>query len=247
MVERHKVRRICDAPKAFIPFDPSFLFNPLFHKVMKQLFFILYIQAMRIELLIFGITAFIIANIYTDGKYWKLLQTNQKYYKMAGVALGGLMIYVLFKKFPSKAHEIIRGSNEYMKYLPVDKETMGMLNPILDFTSKQNMYNENAGMMPILPLGQDRSTEILMNSGRQTGGGVAGEKPKATKRSVSETKKKFVASRQNWKCGDCNEQLSAWFEVDHKVRLEYGGSNHVDNLVALCRECHGRKTTMENL
>lgn len=204
---------------------------------------------MRIELLIFGITAFIIANIYTDGKYWKLLQTNQKYYKMAGVALGGLMIYVLFKKFPSKAHEIIRGSNEYMKYLPVDKETMGILNPILDFTSKQNMYNENAGMMPILPLGHDRSTEILMNSGRQTGGGYsdAGGKPKATKRSVSETKKKFVASRQNWKCGDCNEQLSAWFEVDHKVRLEYGGSNHVDNLVALCRECHGRKTTMENL
>ena len=39
---------------------------------------------MRIELVIFGITAFLIANVYTDGKYWKLLQTNQKYYKMAG-------------------------------------------------------------------------------------------------------------------------------------------------------------------
>jgi 5-methylcytosine-specific restriction endonuclease McrA len=79
------------------------------------------------------------------------------------------------------------------------------------------------------------------------GGGPTATGTKATKRSVSETKKKFVASSQNWKCGDCSEQLSAWFEVDHKVRLEYGGSNHIDNLVALCRECHGRKTTMENL
>jgi len=194
---------------------------------------------MRIELVIFGITAFLIANVYTDGKYWKLLQTNQKYYKMAGIALGGLMLYVLFKKFPSKAGDIIRGSNEYLKYLPVDK---GVLNPILDFTQKQNMYNDNAGgMMPILSMGQQGQQETrIMNSGRTDG-------VTKTKRSVSETKKKFVASRQNWKCEDCGEQLSAWFEVDHKIRLEYGGSNHVDNLVALCRECHGRKTTMENL
>jgi 5-methylcytosine-specific restriction endonuclease McrA len=70
---------------------------------------------------------------------------------------------------------------------------------------------------------------------------------KSTKRSVSETKKKYVASNQNWKCGDCKKQLTAWFEVDHKIRLEYGGSNHVDNLVAMCRECHGKKTAMENM
>jgi hypothetical protein len=57
----------------------------------------------------------------------------------------------------------------------------------------------------------------------------------------------YVASQQNWKCGNCKEQLSAWFEVDHKVRLERGGSNEVSNLVALCRECHGEKTAMENL
>jgi 5-methylcytosine-specific restriction endonuclease McrA len=29
------------------------------------------------------------------------------------------------------------------------------------------------------------------------------------------------------------------------VRLEHGGSNNVDNLVALCRDCHGKKTAME--
>lgn len=191
---------------------------------------------MRIEIIIFGIAAFLMANVYTDGKYWKLLQTNQKYYKMAGIALGAMMIYVLFKKFPSKAGDIIRGSNEYFKYLPVDKN---ILNPVLDFTAK---YNGQTGDMryPILPVGQEHQETRIMNSGRTDG-------TTKTKRSVSETKKKFVASRQNWKCEDCGEQLSAWFEVDHKIRLEYGGSNHVDNLVALCRECHGRKTTMENL
>jgi hypothetical protein len=195
---------------------------------------------MRIELIIFGVVAFLIANVYTDGKYWKLLQANKKYYKMAGIALGGFMLYVLFKKFPAKATDIIRGSNEYIKYLPIDRETSGMLSPILDFTAKQNIRNSGDDyaypVSGIPPQQEDRNVNRIVNSGK-----------KATKRSVSETKKKFVASRQNWKCGDCGEQLSAWFEVDHKIRLEYGGSNHVDNLVALCRECHGRKTTMENL
>jgi len=69
----------------------------------------------------------------------------------------------------------------------------------------------------------------------------------ATKRCVSETKKKYVASNQHWKCGECNSQLNAWFEVDHKIRLEHGGGNDVNNLIALCRECHGKKTSMENM
>ena len=212
---------------------------------------------MRIEILILLVTGFLIANVYTDGKYWKLLQTNQKYYKMGGIALGGLMLFVLFKKFPAKAQDILRGSNEYLKYLPVDRETTSMLSPILDFTSKQNLYGDMDDMsFPIAPMAPAGSVERLSRSGQNDsrGGsgqndsrGISGSGTKATKRSVSETKKKFVASSQNWKCGDCGEQLSAWFEVDHKVRLEYGGSNHIDNLVALCRECHGRKTTMENL
>ena len=32
---------------------------------------------------------------------------------------------------------------------------------------------------------------------------------KGTKRSVSETKKKYVASQQDWKCNGCNNQLNA--------------------------------------
>jgi hypothetical protein len=76
----------------------------------------------------------------------------------------------------------------------------------------------------------------LLNSGKNS-----------SKRSVSETKKKYVAAQQGWKCGDCQRQLPAWFEVDHVIALEHGGSNHIDNLVALCRDCHGKKTAMSFL
>lgn len=206
---------------------------------------------MRLEIVLFLIVAFVMANIYTDGKYLKQLLSYKKYYQMAGVAFGGLVLYWLMKKNPKGANDMIRTSNEYLKHLPIDQGAASMITPILDFTTKQEMVHNGGGgflpnslmnvfardpMAPPTRQAEDR----LMNSG--LGNGV-----KKTKRSVSETKKKFVASRQNWKCGDCHEQLSAWFEVDHKVRLEYGGSNHIDNLVALCRECHGRKTTIENL
>jgi rubredoxin len=114
---------------------------------------------------------------------------------------------------------------------------------MLDFSSKhffgKENLNHNGSNQPgnynaIGGMEAARERRIL-NSGK-----------KGTKRSVSETKKKYVASQQNWRCNDCNDQLKAWFEVDHVVRLEHGGSNHVDNLVALCRECHGKKTAFEN-
>lgn len=212
---------------------------------------------MRLEIVLFLVVGFIMANIYTDGKYLKRLLSYKKYYQMAGVAFGGLVLYWLLKKNPRGAHEMIRTSNEYLKHLPIDSNAAGIISPILDFTTKQEMVHNGGGggggyghgtnslynifaRDPMAP--PTRQAEMkLMNSG-----GIANG-VKKTKRSVSETKKKFVASRQNWKCGDCQQQLSAWFEVDHKVRLEYGGSNHIDNLVALCRECHGKKTTIENL
>ena len=150
-----------------------------------------------------------------------------------------------------KTGELLQASNDYLKYMPLDKNSANLLSPILDFTAKQSLYSGNSmggyavSKMPmqggggsgnIVPSQEMGVSRRLLDSGK-----------KSTKRSVSETKKKFVASRQNWRCGNCNKQLTAWFEVDHKIRLEYGGSNHIDNLVALCRECHGEKTTMENL
>lgn len=193
---------------------------------------------MRIELLILLAAGLLMANVYTDGKLLKKAFSFKKYYKMAGIAFGALMLYVLFKKNPLRAQQMISTTNDYIKYLPLDRNTSNMISPILDFTTKQNFNNDQYNY-PVIPMPNNQQT-VAENRIVQSG-------KKATKRSVSETKKKYVASNQNWKCGECQKQLNAWFEVDHKVRLEYGGSNHIDNLVALCRECHGKKTTIENL
>jgi hypothetical protein len=205
---------------------------------------------MRIGIVLFFIAAAVMANIYTEGRLLKSLFKYKKYYQMAGVGFAALAIYVLFTKNPQRARDLVMTSNEYLKYMPVDKNATNILNPILDFTSKYG-GELDSNPYPIINLGSNDHAD-----GRQTyaesritksGVPVIGSQVKATKRSVSETKKKYVAAQQGWKCGHCKKQLPAWFEVDHKIRLEHGGSNHIDNLVALCRDCHGEKTAMENL
>ena len=198
---------------------------------------------MRIEIVIFGITAFLIFNIYTDGKYVKMLPQFKKYYQMAAIAAGAFVLYYMIKKNPLSTGSMLSTTQDYLKYMPLDRNSSQLLSPILDFTAKQAYQGDQmayGGNVPVLPVHNTGSQQKMMNSGKVQQG-------QRVKRSVSETKKKFVASRQGWKCGECQEQLNAWFEVDHKMRLEHGGSNHVDNLVALCRECHGQKTTIENL
>jgi 5-methylcytosine-specific restriction endonuclease McrA len=59
--------------------------------------------------------------------------------------------------------------------------------------------------------------------------------------------KKQVAAKQGWSCGHCKSILDASYEVDHILALYKGGSNEESNLVALCRNCHGKKTVNERL
>lgn len=195
---------------------------------------------MHIGLFIFIICGFIIFNIYHDGKYTNMLKSWKKYYQMGFIGFLGLSIYIFSKKHPAHSKSLLIHANDLIKYAPIDKNTANLLNPIFDLTKNSNFsydqYNNTNTDNNI----SNKNTNIQHPSSNIN---VKGP----TKRSVSETKKKFVASSQNWKCGKCTKQLTAWFEVDHKTRLEYGGSNEVSNLIALCRECHGEKTTMENL
>jgi hypothetical protein len=195
---------------------------------------------MKLEVLVLAVSGFFIANTYYEGNYIKILQSWQKYFKMAGFAFAGLSIYLFLKKNPSQSQSLVQELTNIVKFMPSAKSTLDVFTPFTDFTNQtpfmgggggggMNMYGQSQQQ-------QQHQVNRIMESGK-TG----------TKRCVSETKKKFVASQQSWKCGHCQKQLPAWFEVDHKIRLEHGGSNHVDNLVALCRDCHGRKTAMENL
>ena len=72
-------------------------------------------------------------------------------------------------------------------------------------------------------------------------------KPVRHKRNVSESKKKYIASQQKWHCAHCSQMLDNTFEVDHVIPLYKGGSNELNNLEALCRNCHGKKTFKDKL
>lgn len=193
---------------------------------------------MKLELFIIGITGFLIYNAYHGGKYTKMYSQYKKYIQMAFFAIVGVSLYLLIKRNPSKCKTMLVHANNMVKYMPIDKSSLDMLTPIFDLTASGSESNNS--FMQGLNGQQDHNTSNYEKRLLSSGG-------KGTKRSVSETKKKYVASSQNWKCGHCEKQLSAWFEVDHKMRLEHGGTNEVSNLVALCRECHGEKTAFENM
>ena len=177
---------------------------------------------------------------------------------MATFGFFGLSMYLFLKKNPANSQTIMHHANELIKYMPISRESADMLTPLFDMTNKRAFFSGNNGN------GNDNDDEAedwsnsttskrqqyninkMMSSGGNSATTTNGSGIKATKRSVSESKKKFVAAQQSWKCGDCKRQLPSWFEVDHKIRLENGGSNAVDNLVALCRDCHGKKTAFEN-
>jgi 5-methylcytosine-specific restriction endonuclease McrA len=185
---------------------------------------------MKIELIILGVTAFLLYNTYHDGKYSKFFSGWKKYIQMATIGLVGISLYIMMKRNPLHSKNLLLCANNAIKYMPIDKSSIDMITPIFDFTSRNNGFLES----------NDQSEQRILTSGQTYG-------QKGTKRSVSETKKKYVASNQDWKCGDCGSRLNAWFEVDHKIRLEHGGGNDVNNLIALCRDCHGKKTAMENM
>ena len=219
----------------------------------------------KVEYIVFIITAVLIANTYYDGRLMKMFQSNQKLIKMATFGFVGLSLFLFMRRNPENSRQMLFHANDIIKYMPISKGTAVMITPFFHFTwgvpppNDGNLVNIMSGgamagaMGGVMGGGTSGGTSGAMGGGPPSGSVSAAERrvlnsgKGSSKRSVSETKKKYVAAQQGWKCGDCQRQLPAWFEVDHVIALEHGGSNHVDNLVALCRDCHGKKTAMSFL
>jgi hypothetical protein len=177
---------------------------------------------MRLEIIILLITAFFIFNTYHDGKYTKMLLSYKKYMNMGVLALVGISLYLLMKRNPAQCRNILLYANNMIKYAPIDRSSMEMISPIIDFTSGNRSFmsslnqgfgnggEENDSSSGEFPLfGANAYEQKILTSGGVAGTGASAGAGvgfvRATKRSVSETKKKYVASMQNWKCKKCNQ------------------------------------------
>lgn len=191
---------------------------------------------MKFEMLILLISGFLMYDTYYDGQYTKMLSIGKKYVKMISYGFMGLSFYILFTQKPKEKQSVVGLLNEMVKFMPIDKKTSNMFFDLstMGQPSKVDMTGIN-------------SDQLIPEYSRVMTSGVKKDNVTTTKRSVSETKKKFVASRQKWKCNHCSDLLQATYEIDHIVDLQYGGGNDVNNLVALCRNCHGKKTMQKFL
>lgn len=54
--------------------------------------------------------------------------------------------------------------------------------------------------------------------------------------------REMVLRRDGFKCMECGadgiKDLSLRFDIHHIISPQNGGVNHIDNLIALCKECH---------
>lgn len=182
---------------------------------------------MRIELWIFFITIAILYDTYHNHIYSKKILSYKKYIKIIGIAAISISFYLFVKKNPSNTNDILNNVNNCIKYLPIDKTTSSIITTGSSLLSNSQPNNQIPSNQ--IPTNENTDNKSIM------------------KRSVSETKKKYVAYSQGWTCNFCNKLLDHTYEIDHKIELRNGGTNETSNLVALCAGCHRLKTASNYL
>lgn len=173
-------------------------------------------------------TGLLMYNIYTDNQFFKKMKQRIKYIKMLGIGFIGFSFYLFIKKHPNDSKSWALHASNLIKYAPIDKNSKDFISPILDLSKHSHLQSSTN------PNSNTNNKSLFFNNTNH-------------KRSVSESRKKYVASMQNWTCKDCQNTLDATYEVNHIIELQDGGSNEISNLEALCRNCHGKKTMLRKL
>lgn len=60
----------------------------------------------------------------------------------------------------------------------------------------------------------------------------------ADRRNISFLNRTSIAATQRWKCAGCSGPLPPEFVLDHKVPPCKGGTDDLDNMKAVCQNCH---------
>ena len=173
----------------------------------------------------------VIWDIVSGGKVQRQLVNVQKYGKAAIALVVGLGVLLMVNKPGNSKADMMQTASDIVSVMPASATTRLMKGGIGFMSQTGGSSGSATGWTgQSTPLGQTAPVER-----------------RAKARSVSEARKKAVAASQGWKCSACNNVLSATYEVDHIIELQDGGSNEVDNLTAMCRNCHGDKTLRERL
>ena len=117
---------------------------------------------MKLEIIIFGITGFLLYNTYYDGKIVKKLKDYKKHYQMVLIGFVGLSLYIFLKRKPQNSPEMVKVARNFIKYMPIDRTTASMINPVFDFTMGGNQGIQTGGGS----MNPNSGSERMMNSGK---------------------------------------------------------------------------------
>ena len=151
----------------------------------------------------------------------------------------GTILFILNETYDNKFLKIFNKIYKYGKFLSI---IVPMLYYFYDPSILENDFKES-NISKLFNLKKNRNTQESSSNFDP----MSFLKNTKVKRNVNESTKKFVASSQEWKCKNCNNLFDATYEIDHKTPLYKGGTNDINNLEALCRNCHGKKTLLDKI
>lgn len=65
------------------------------------------------------------------------------------------------------------------------------------------------------------------------------------KRIASANQRRILLVWQDFRCAICGEELTKSYQVDHIVPFSAGGKTTLENLQALCLNCHKQKSSQD--